>query len=240
MASQPPADDSYRSTAEPDPYRPTVEPKPLAFERISDDGRAATYQAQVPGPGEPGEPAIYLAVTVASSISKESKEFREMLGRMRAAFDVLPELPPDWDVPDGDDDGDGDAPLDLEQEIRMELRLAWPDEGEPVAVIVTVETTAGIVPAPGGPQKVPSPTVAARFMLKQGLSDHWYANYAPAPTAHVHVNGGQGTMGRPGSNNPMNIHVPQPWEFKLPHASQFIVHAIGGPLYYTLNSGFHR
>jgi len=229
MTSQPPADN------------PPVDPQPLKFGLIQDDGIEATFEAPVPGPRAPGAPAITVAVTVDPSVPRDSRaELSGLLGRMRAAFEVLPELPPDWDVSgdgDGDGDSDGEEPLDLKQDLRIELRLVWPERAVPVAVIVTVETTAGIVPAPPKPE-VP---VDAQGLLQvtQKLDDHWHATYSPPPTARVHVTGGQGTMRRRPKSNPTDLHIPPPKSFPLSKAKQFILHAVGGAMDYTLNSGFY-
>ena len=224
MTSQPPPDD---------PYYPTVEPQPLKFSPVPDGGVAATFEALVPGPGEPGAPAVTLAVTVDASVPRDSGEqLSELLGQMRAAFDVLPDLPPGWDVP-GDGDGDGKEPVDLKKEMQVELRLVWPDPGEPVAVVVTVGTTTGIVPAPREPQIVRDLGVTQRY------DDYWSAiNPSSPPTAKVHVRGGQGTMRRTGSRHQTDVHIPPPDHFSLPNATAFILHAVRGAMDYTLNSGF--
>jgi hypothetical protein len=181
-------------------------------------------------------------VTVDSSVLSDSgDELKGLLGRMRAAVEVLPELPPDWDV-SGDSegpssDGDGEAPLDLKEVLQIGLGVVWP-EGAELAVIVTVETTTGIVPVPGIPE-IPQPEIRPLILVKQYLDDHWYAASAPPPTAHVRVTGGRGTMKRPGGSYTTNLHIPPPDHFSLSKAAAFILQAVGGAMDYTLNSGFY-
>lgn len=239
MTSQPPAGD---------PRGPTVEPQPLKFEPTAGPSTEAIFEAPVPGHGEPGAPAVTLAVTVDSSVLSDSgDELEGLLGGMRAAVEVLPELPPDWDVSgDGEEpsgEGDGEEPLDLKKDLRIGLGLVWPEGAVPVAVIVTVETTTGIVPAPRIPEipqpEIPQPEILRRLGVTQRLDDYWYATNSPPPTARVHVTGGQGTMRRPGGRYPTNLHMPPPDNFPLSKATAFILHAVGGAMGYTLNSGFY-
>lgn len=243
MTSQPPPDDSNQPQAD-DPYRPIVEPQPLKFSRTPDvPGNGATFEAQVPGSGEPGAPAVTLAVTVDPSITPESSNaLKELLfDRMRAAFDVLPDLPSGWDVPGGGDDGN--EPFDLTKQLKIELGAAWPKDGMPVAVVVTVETTTGFVPTPPRPLiqpilRVMQPMLRA-LSVTQRYDDYWYArNSSSPPTAKVHVQGGQGTLRRPGGR-PTDVHIPPPPNYPLKQAKAFILHAKKGAMDYTLNSGFY-
>ena len=228
---------TYQPSAD-DPYYPTVEPQPLKFEPGPAGGTEATFQAPVPGPGEPGAPAITLTVAVDPSVPRESAdELNELLfGRLRGAFDVLPDLPPGWDVP-GDSEppsNDGDEPFDPKKHMKFGLSLVWPDEAPPVAVVVTVETAAGTVPAPS------KAVILQALATKQNVDDYWYAtNQNSPPTARVHVTGGHGTMRRAGAQHRTNVHIPPPDHFSLPYARAFILDAIGGAMGYTLNSGFY-
>ncbi len=228
-----------------DPYFPATKPQPLVFNPISDDGVAATFEAPVPGREAPGSPVLALAVTVASSVLRDSgKEFNELLGQMKATFDVLPELPPGFEVSgdvessdpgdggESSDPGDGGESFDLEEQMRIMLRLVSFDGARPAAFVVTVETTAGTLPAPGKTGQLRAYTVTPR------LDDYWYATISPPPTAHVHITGGQGTMRRP-KGHPNNVHTPPPNDYPLPNAKEFILHASGQTMGYTVNSGFY-
>ena len=101
----------------------------------------------------------------------------------------------------------------------------------PVAFVVTVETTAGTLPAPVTP-------VVRALTVTPRLDDYWYATISPPPTAHVHITGGQGTMRRP-KGHPNNVHTPPPNDYPLPNAREFILHANGQTMGYTVNSGFY-
>ena len=228
-----------------DVYFPKENPQLLVFKPISDDGKAATFEALVPGGGASGSPVFALTVTIASSVPQDSgKELSEALGQMKAIFEVLPDLPPGFDVSgdeESSDPGSDQESFDLSE--QMVIKLRWDSLGDtgPVAFIVTVEATTGIVPVPGKTGLISTDPAAPRledYAVTPRLNDYWYATISPTPTAHVKIRGGQGTIRRAGGRAE-DVHTPPPKEYKLGHVNEFIMHANTQSMNYTVNSGFY-
>ncbi len=215
------------------PQIPAGKLQPLVFKPISDDGRAAIFEALVAGGEAPGSPVFALTVTVASSVPRESQEeLGELLGQMKAAFELVPGLSPD-DGGSGDEDS-----VDLSMQIRIEPRLASFDGSGPVGFAATVETTTGIVPAPvvDDPGSGTTTGPILYFTVKPRLDDYWYATTAIPPTAHVKIGNGAGTIRRPTDHRATNVFAP--YTYQLQKAKEVIVHANNQTMTYTLTGNF--
>jgi hypothetical protein len=197
--------------------------QPLGFKLISDDGRAARYEALVGDQTAPGSPVFAVTVTIASSIQLQAPtKLQELLSQMEASVVLLPEPPPDNGGPSDDE------PFDLKTQLLIEVSLASSGGTRPVGVAVTMKTTTGIVPAPTGSK--PGSGVAIRT-VPAGLDDYWQVRPKNSFTARVTPSIGEGTI-----RNPVTPVV-QGRTSSLT-ARQVIVHADRQAMTYFMSSSF--
>ncbi len=174
------------------------EPQPLKFQLIADDGKTAVHEALVVDCKTPGTPVLGLTVTVASSIRRASeKQVMDLLSKMKAAFVLLSEPPPDDGGPDGEE------PFDSSKQILIEFRLASFTGPEPAGIALTVVTTAGLVPAPAESEAGGDPVihVALPEHVSAGLSDYYHSNSNGSFTAYVTAGIGDGTLSSHGKQS---------------------------------------
>jgi hypothetical protein len=205
------------------PDNPVGPLQPLGFNPISDDGRAAAYEALVEYQTAPGSPVFAVTVTCASSIRLQAPNKLETLfSQMKASFVLLPEPPPDNGGPSDDE------PFDLGTQLMIEVGLASYGGTEPLGVAVTVQTTTGIMPAPTGSNPgsgIAMNTVGAR------LDDYWQVRPKHSFKANVTPSIGKGTI-----RNPVTPVAADRTSSLT--ARQVIVHADRQAMTYFMSSNF--
>jgi hypothetical protein len=220
---------------QPDGQNPDSKLEPLDFRLLNDDGKAAVYQAVTVAYEHPQVPVYTVTVTIASAVRREAEEqLQSFLSEMKAAFSLLPELPPDDYSPDDDSPDDEDS-FDIETQMGIELNLVsirGLKDDELVGVSAIVATTIG----PGGDTSGSDVAVEAAVRavapntIPPGGKDHyWWAFCNRRLDGTVTPSGGSGTMRQWKKDNgtPVGLGNPE----TLYDVRQIIVRSAGGMAY---------
>lgn len=220
------------------PDVPVMGLQSLNFQPISNGGDLASYEALFPAGQAPASPVFSVTVTLASSIlSQAEQEVTDLLSGMKAAFVVLPELPPD------SGGSRSEEAFDVNKQLLIEIGLASYEGTGPVGVAVTVETVTGVVPLPigSGPTgnapagNAPACGTVVKKALEHtigaGLDDYWRAKPNQSFTAKVDILIGEGTV-RPPKQAVYAVNT------YYPTGKQVIVHAGQHSMNYSLNGNF--
>ncbi len=139
-----------------------AELRPLKFTQLPVAGPNTIYQALVEGDKAPESPVYALAVSIATEVFDRGQDrFLALLGKMRAAFTLLPATAPQRDALDDDDE-----PLD-DGLIQIAVSVVSIAGKNPLCVNVTVMTSLG-------PQDRVGPHNNNHYWVAQnGYNDAW-------------------------------------------------------------------